>query len=99
MRRAVDLAPDRATFISNLGYAYQLSGNLDEAVKTYRLALSKDPSLGSAWINLGTALAAQKKYNEAETALKKALELDPSDPRAKANLDELRARVRSELSS
>ena len=90
LKRAVKLAPGRATFRSNLGYAYQLSGKLDLAISTYREALKKDPKLGSAWINLGTALAKKKRYSEAEAAFRKALALDPTDPRAKANLAELR---------
>lgn len=79
----------RATFLSNLGYAYQLSGDLRLAIQTYREALQKDKKLGSAWINLGTALAKQGKLDEAEDAFKEALRLDPTDPRAKANLAEL----------
>ena len=89
LKRAVQLAPDRATFLSNLGYAYQLAGKLELAIETYRKALAKDEKLGSAWINLGTALARKKEYDEAEKAFNSALALDPQDPRAKANLSEL----------
>lgn len=88
LKRAVALDP-RATFLSNLGYAYQLGGDLKLAVATYRQALKADPKLGSAWINLGTALAKQGELAEAEKAFKAALKLDPTDPRAKANLAEL----------
>jgi tetratricopeptide (TPR) repeat protein len=90
LEKAVALDP-RATFLSNLGYAYQLLGMNERAVSTYRRALDKDPKLGSAWINLGTVLAQQGKLAEAEKALKEAERLDPSDPRAKANLEELEA--------
>jgi Flp pilus assembly protein TadD len=89
LERAVTLAPERATYLSNLGYAHQLKGDLDRAIAIYKQAIAKDERLGSAWINLGTALAKQGKYAEAEQALKKALKLDPTDPRAKANLQEL----------
>lgn len=81
----------RATFLSNLGYAYQLAGKSSLAISTYRRALDKDPKLGSAWINLGTVLAQQGKFEEARKALLRAQRLDPSDPRAKANLEELDA--------
>jgi tetratricopeptide (TPR) repeat protein len=90
LERAVALAPDRATLLSNLGYAYQSGGKLDLAIITYQRALGRDPRLGSAWINLGTARAKQGNYAEAERCLRQALKLDPSDPRALANLDELR---------
>jgi Flp pilus assembly protein TadD len=89
LKRAVELAPDRATFLSNLGYAQQQTGNLDLAIQTYKKALGKDDKLGSAWINLGTALAQKGEYDEAEKAFNKALAIDATDPRAKANLDEL----------
>ncbi len=48
-----------------------------------------DPKLGSAWLNLGTAEAKRGNLDKAEEAFKKAQALDPSDPRAKANLEEL----------
>lgn len=89
LKRAVELAPERATLLSNLGYAYQQGGNLDLAIQTYRDALSKDERLGSAWINLGTALAQKQRYAEAEQAFRRAEQLDPTDPRVKANLQEL----------
>jgi Flp pilus assembly protein TadD len=90
LERAVALAPDRATLLSNLGYAYQSGGKLDLAIITYQRALGRDSRLGSAWINLGTARAKQGDYAEAERCLRQALKLDPSDPRALANLEELR---------
>jgi Tfp pilus assembly protein PilF len=90
LRRAVQLAPERATFLNNLGYAYQLSGKTHLAIQTYRDALAKDPLLGSAWINLGTAQAQQGDYAAAEASFNRALAIDPSDPRAQANLAELK---------
>jgi Flp pilus assembly protein TadD len=92
LERAVQMEPNRATFRSNLGYALQLEGRLPEAIAAYREALRIDPKLASAWINLATALARDpKSRGEARAALKKAEALDPSDPRVKANLDELDA--------
>jgi Flp pilus assembly protein TadD len=87
--RAVTLAPERATYVSNLSYAYFLTGQLDLAIATATKASKLDPKLGSAWINLGTALAKKGDFSAAERAYQRALSLDPSDPRAKANLAEL----------
>jgi Flp pilus assembly protein TadD len=89
LERAVMLEPRRATFLSNLGYAYQQLGRLDRAIATCRRAIALDERLGSAWINLGIALAQQGDVKEARAAFQKAHELDPTDPRAKANLQEL----------
>lgn len=88
--RAIALDPKRATFRSNHGYALQLEGKLKEAIAEYREAIRLDATLASAWINLATALARDPKTRaEARSALEKAKKLDPSDPRVKANLDEL----------
>ena len=92
LRRAIQLDPKRATFRSNLGYALQLSGKIGEGIAEYREAIKLDPKLSSAWINLATALARDPKTRgEARQALKTAAGLDASDPRVKANLEELDA--------
>jgi Flp pilus assembly protein TadD len=92
LARAVQGDPARATFHSNYGFALQQSGRMDDAIAEYRAALRLDPKLVSAWINLGTALAASPKTRpEARAALEKARALAPDDPRVKANLEELDA--------
>ncbi|MBX3205465.1 MAG: tetratricopeptide repeat protein [Labilithrix sp.] len=92
LRRAIELEPKRATFRSNLGYALQLQGRVADAIVEYREALRLDPKLASAWINLATALARDPKTRgEARQALKTAGGIDPTDPRVKANLEELDA--------
>jgi len=92
LTRALALDPSRATFHSNLGYALQLKGSLPEAIAEYRRALAKDPHLASAWINLATALAKDPKTRaEARSALGEARKIDPTDPRVKANEEELDA--------
>ena len=92
LRRAVALDPGRASFHSNLGYALQQSGHADEAIAEYHTALRLDPKAASAWINLGTALArTPRTRGEARAAFQRAGQLSPSDPRVKANLDELDA--------
>lgn len=96
LKRAIELDPKRATFRSNLGYALQLEGKLSEAIVEYREAIKLDPKLASAWINLATALSRDPKTRaEARQALKTAGKLDPTDPRVKANLEELDALEKS----
>jgi Flp pilus assembly protein TadD len=96
LERAVALDPRRATFRSNLGYAFQIVGKLPEAIAHYRAALKLDDKLGSAWINLATALAKDPKTRkEARAALERAKGIDPTDPRVKANLEELDALEKS----
>jgi cytochrome c-type biogenesis protein CcmH/NrfG len=65
---------------------------VDAAIAEYREAIKLDPKLASAWINLATALSRDPKTRgEARQALKTAAGIDPSDPRVKANLEELDA--------
>jgi Flp pilus assembly protein TadD len=75
--------------VANLSYALQLSGSVDQAVTVAERATQLDPKLGSAWLNLGTALGKRREWDKAEAAFRRALALDPEDPRAKANLEEL----------
>lgn len=92
LKKAIELDPKRATFHSNLGYAFQLEGKLSDAISEYREALRLDSKLASAWINLATALSRDPKTRgEARQALKTAGSIDPTDPRVKANLEELDA--------
>jgi len=81
-----------ASYLTNLGYAYQLLGRRPDAVAKYREAIRIDDKFASAWINLGTALAQDPKTRaEARSALTTAQKIDPTDPRVKANLEELDA--------
>lgn len=92
LERAIALDPKRATFHSNYGYALQIKGDVQQAIAEYRAAIKLDDKLASAWINLATALAkSPSTRKEARAALEKAKALDPSDPRVKANLNELDA--------
>jgi Flp pilus assembly protein TadD len=76
---------------SNLGYALQQRHDFPAAIAEYRSAISLDEKLVSAWLNLGAALALTGERAEARRALEQAKKLDPTDPRVKASLDELRA--------
>jgi Flp pilus assembly protein TadD len=92
LEKAIALDASRATYHSNYGYALQIKGDMQQAIAEYRAAIKLDSSLASAWINLATALAkTPSTRKEARAALEKAKALDPSDPRVKANLNELDA--------
>ncbi|HEY2368202.1 MAG TPA: tetratricopeptide repeat protein, partial [Polyangiaceae bacterium] len=92
LERAVQMDPRRPSYLTNLGYAYQLLGKRPEAIAKYREAIRIDDKFASAWINLATALAQDPKTRaEARSALTTAQRIDPTDPRVKANLEELDA--------
>ena len=92
LERAVQLDGTRPSYLTNLGYAYQLIGRRADAIAKYRQALHVDDRFASAWIDLATALAQDPKTRaEARAALMTAQKIDASDPRVKANLEELDA--------
>lgn len=62
-----------------------------EAEQAFRAAIAMSDCLPHPWGNLGIALIMQKRYDEAEAALKRALLLDPQYTLAKENLSALPA--------
>ena len=90
LKRAVAADTQRATSHSNLGYALQQRRDVPGAIAEFREAIRLDEKLVSAWLNLAIAFSQTGDLTEARRALERAQKLDPSDPRVKANFDELR---------
>src|SRR5262249_1338724 len=61
-KRAVELEPERAATLANLGYADMLAGNSKDAQIELTKALALDPSLAEAHNNLGILLAQSGDY-------------------------------------
>lgn len=61
-------------------------GDLDTALRHYRLAVEADPDLALARYGLGTLLGEQGQLEEAVLHLRRAVELDPDFPEAHFNL-------------
>ena len=76
-RRAVELAPQNASAVSNLAALLSNLGRLDEAVALMERAIAIDPLRFSSHYNLAGYLVALGRYDEAEAALRKAIELQP----------------------
>ncbi|HET9637927.1 MAG TPA: hypothetical protein VFP12_01845 [Allosphingosinicella sp.] len=68
-----------------VGWAYAQAGNAEEAAAAYRKAAGLEPANAENWSSLGEALqvASATVVPEASTAFSKAIEIDPSDPRAR----------------
>lgn len=63
--------------------------DVDKAVDNFRQLVDIAPSFPRGWGNLGLALLLQERLDEAEAALKRALEIDPDYEPARLNLKAL----------
>jgi predicted AlkP superfamily phosphohydrolase/phosphomutase/predicted Zn-dependent protease len=71
-RRAMEIDPDYAPTMANLGALYGRSGRLQEAVEILTRAVRKDENNLEAWMNLGAAQGRLNHPKEAIAALETA---------------------------
>jgi len=71
------------------------SGKKEEAGQAFQASIAMGDCLPQPWGNLGICLMMQERYDEAEVALKRALEIDPDYAIAKSNLVVLRTSRRT----
>ena len=84
---AVKLKPTWRELHSNLGYACVQLGRHDEAIRHFRNALGCDPNYVASYTALADLLSRRGETTEARQLLQQAIDLNPSDPRARALLD------------
>ena len=82
LRRAVDLLPAQSRPRFLLGHAQERAGDIPGAVASYESALHLDPGDVEAEIHLGNLYVGLKRYSDAETKFRAALELQPKSPQA-----------------
>ncbi len=82
LHRAVDLLPAQSRPRFLLGFAQERSGNIPAAVESYESALRLDPQDTETGIHLGTLYFGLKRYPDAETKFRAALEAQPKSPQA-----------------
>jgi len=82
LRRAVDLLPAQSRPRFLLGHALERSGDVPGAVEAYEGALRLDPRDVETTIHLGNLYSGLKRYSDAETKFRAALELEPKSPQA-----------------
>ena len=75
LSKALDLAPNNALTLVKLGRCYRNLGLQDKAIEAYQKALEIDPSLGTAYTNLGTIYILNQKWSEAATQYQMGLPL------------------------
>jgi tetratricopeptide (TPR) repeat protein len=76
-RRAMELAPHNPSALSNLGGLLAKLGRLADGVPLEQRAIALDPLQVQFRFNLANRLTALGRYDEAEVALRKAIELQP----------------------
>ena len=76
-RRALELAPQDASVITNFAVLLSRLGRLDEAVALGQRAIALEPLRGASHETSRLDLTALGRYDEAEAAVRKAIELQP----------------------
>ena len=82
--QAIDNEPltvkDRAATYDNRGVMLDQLGRLEKASADFQQSMALDPKLGDPYVNLGSVMIKQKRYDEALASINKGLELGVSFP-------------------
>ncbi|MFC1528854.1 tetratricopeptide repeat protein [Candidatus Latescibacterota bacterium] len=79
-------SPEKARPYSALGFAYNAVKKYDEAIRSYRKALSINPDYSQAYYNLGNTFSGLGKNEEAIASYREAIRVKPNYPEAYCNL-------------
>jgi lipoprotein NlpI len=71
---------DRAATFDNRGVMLDQLGRIEKASEDFRQSMALNPQLGDPYVNLGSILIKQKRYDEALESINKGLELGMSFP-------------------
>jgi Flp pilus assembly protein TadD len=82
-RKVLELAPNNAATLINLGLIEYRQKNFSQAEKLLQEAVRSEPDAGLAWLLLGVIRYDQEKYDAALAALAQAAYLEPRDARAR----------------
>ena len=74
--QALELDPQNAGILSNLGTLHQRCGRLDKSLHCFKLAHRLNPSPANK-CNIGAALAGQDRHEEAASIYEEVLRIDP----------------------
>jgi tetratricopeptide (TPR) repeat protein len=102
LEKAISLSPMTSQYLSELGYTYQVQGRCDRATTSYAEAESvaetgsdestKTSDLTRAWRGQAYCLVEQGRLDDAEKLYNKCLALDPSDAKAKGELQYIKSK-------
>ncbi|HVZ66788.1 MAG TPA: tetratricopeptide repeat protein [Patescibacteria group bacterium] len=77
---ALNAAPQDVAVLISVGYAYESSGDYNNAFKYYDQAVKEDPKSSSAWFHRGHVLQFLGKNDEAYKNYQTSNQLDPNNP-------------------
>ena len=79
----IKLQPNLPEAQNQLGFLAVRAGDVSQAEKYFQTAIQASPSYLPAWINLSATLASEAKWQEAQAAADRALQLDPQSASAR----------------
>jgi len=82
LQKAVEIDPGMAVAHRQLGYLAFNGGDFPTAEAHFRHAVEAAPSFADAWVSLAATLASESRPQDAEEAVKRALEIDPQNANA-----------------
>lgn len=87
MKKALAIDPQEPTALEvRSHYKAGIEGDIDGALADAEAAVRVTPGSSSTWNEIGNLQSERSAGREAEAAYRKAIELDPEDPVARANL-------------
>src|SRR6516165_3403841 len=93
-QRAIDTDPGGPNGYNQLGLMYLEQQKWDEAVENFLLSIRLSPQWSNYYYNLSRAFRGAGKVKEATDAMKKAIEIYKSHPKARIELEELELQQR-----
>lgn len=88
-KQALNIFPDKPEFYFHLGNILGKRERFPEAEEMYLVATKFDSGKSIYFVNLGVLYHRWKKYSRAAQAYNRALDIDPNNLSAKANLEKL----------
>jgi 4-amino-4-deoxy-L-arabinose transferase-like glycosyltransferase len=88
-KKALALAPGFAPAYNQMGRAYALLNDFSASEKSFQEVIKLSPMVDQGYLNLGLLYELKGEKGKAFFFLKKALELNPNNVKAKAHLDRL----------
>jgi nucleoside-diphosphate-sugar epimerase/tetratricopeptide (TPR) repeat protein len=88
-RRIIDDSYAKALYFNNIGAEALIKNDLPTAWAYMARAIETEPLLTDSWVNMGVVLGRNEQLQDAAYALRKALQIDPSEHSALSNLYEV----------